>query len=290
MIDALATAAHGVVTRSELLDAGLSPAEIRSRLRRGLLIGVHPGVYRAGHHAPSTDATYLAAVRACGAGSVLTGRAAAHHLGLLIGRPPVPEVIAPTQREVRGVITHRSRSGLDADAWEYRGIPVTTVARTLVDLARVLPPGPLARACHEAGVRFGTTPAEVDAVLRRRPSSAGAAKLREITEGRQRVALSALERRFLEILRSAGLALPVTNRVASGRRVDCRWPDARLTVELDSYRFHGSRHAWERDRLREREARARGDDFRRFTWGDVFERPETIVAELRTVIPRSRPG
>ena len=77
--------------------------------------------------------------------------------------------------------------------------------------------------------------------------------------------LTKLEARFLELLRNADLPLPVTNRPAGGRRVDCRWPEQRLTVELDGYRFHNSRHSWEQDRHREREARARGDDFRRYT-------------------------
>jgi very-short-patch-repair endonuclease len=70
-----------------------------------------------------------------------------------------------------------------------------------------------------------------------------------------------------------------------GRRVDCRWPDHRLTVELDSYRYHHSRHAWEQDRRREREARARGDEFRRYTYGDVFESPGRMLAELRDLLP-----
>ena len=93
--------------------------------------------------------------------------------------------------------------------------------------------------------------------------------------------LSKLEARFLERLRMAGLALPQTNRVASGRRVDCRWPEQRLTVELDGYRYHHSRHAWEQDRRREREAHARGDDFRRYTYGDVVDSPGLMLAELR---------
>ena len=80
------------------------------------------------------------------------------------------------------------------------------------------------------------------------------------------------------------------NRAASGRRVDCRWPDLRLTIELDSYRFHNTRHAWENDRRREREARARGDDFRRYTWADVVEAPGPIVTELRAVLAAHRPG
>jgi hypothetical protein len=98
------------------------------------------------------------------------------------------------------------------------------------------------------------------------------------------VTLSRLEARFLELLGEAGLPLPVTNRVAGGHRVDCRWPQHRLTVELDSYRYHQSRHAWEQDRRREREARARADEFRRYTWGDVFEHPALMLAELTALL------
>jgi very-short-patch-repair endonuclease len=109
-----------------------------------------------------------------------------------------------------------------------------------------------------------------------------------VLHGDVRVTLSALERRFLQHLREAALPLPRTNRPAGGRRVDCRWPEERLTVEVDSYRYHSSRHAWELDRRREREAHARGDEFRRYTWGDVFVGPGSMLAELREVLGRSR--
>jgi very-short-patch-repair endonuclease len=72
----------------------------------------------------------------------------------------------------------------------------------------------------------------------------------------------------------------VTNKVVDGRRVDCRWPQHRLTVELDSYRHHNSHYAWNQDRLREREARSRGDEFRRYAWRDVFEDPAFMLGEL----------
>jgi hypothetical protein len=170
------------------------------------------------------------------------------------------------------------------DAATWRGIPVTTVPRTLVDLAAVLDEQGLARACHEAEVRHRNVPALVDAVLARQPNAPGAGKLRRILHGEVRVTLSKLEARFLERMREAGLPLPQTNRVAGGRRVDCRWPERLLTVELDSYRYHQSRHAWEQDRRREREAHARGDEFRRYTYGDVFETPGPMLAELRALV------
>jgi very-short-patch-repair endonuclease len=280
VIARLASKQHGVVTRVQLLRAGVTVDEIRGRVRAGALLRVHRGVYRAGHRAPSVEADYLAAVLACGDGARLSGRAAAYLLGLVKGRAPAPEVTAPRERRVDGVRVRRGRID-PADRATHRGIPVTAVPRTLIDLAAGLPLDALARACHEAGVRHRITPAQLASALARRPpTTPGAAKLRRIVDGDARVTLSPLERRFLEFLREHELPLPRTNRPAGAYHVDCRWPDRRLTVELDSYRFHHSRHAWEQDRRRERDARARGDEFRRYTWADVFEQPAPMLAEL----------
>ena len=275
----LAGSSHGVVTRAQLLRAGMTPEEIRQCLQSGTLHREYRGVYRVGHRAPNDEARYLAAVWACGRGALLSGRAAGHLLRILATPPSMPEVTAPTERRVPGVTTHRSRLLVNGFVW--RGIPVTTPARTLVDLSSVLAVGDLARACHEAGIRFGTAPDDVDAILGRRR---GARELRRVLRGDVQVSLSALERRFRALLRREGLPLPVMNRPAGGRYVDCRWTEQRLTVELDGYRYHSSRHAWETDRRREREAYARGDQFRRYTYGDVFEAPGPMLAELRAVL------
>ena len=146
------------------------------RVRTGALLREYRGVYRVGHRAPSVEARYLAAVLVCGPGTVLSGRSVAHMLGLLKGRPPRAEVTTRTERRVPGVVTRRERGAEGRDAIAWCGIPVTTVATTLVDIAAVLDVDTLARACHEAGVRHGTTPAHVDAVLARRSNSKGAAK------------------------------------------------------------------------------------------------------------------
>ena len=124
----------------------------------------------------------------------------------------------------------------------------------------------------------------MEKVLARRPTAPGASNLRLVLHGDAHVTLSKLEHRFLSLLKANGLPLPQTNRPAGGRRVDCRWPDHHLTVELDSYRYHGSRHAWEHDRRREREAYARGDEFRRYTYGDVYEDSRLMLVELRDLI------
>src|SRR5205823_13451067 len=130
--------AHGVLTRPELLRAGITPDEIKHRLGNGLLIREYRGVYRVGHRSPSLEARYLAAVRACGDGALLCGRAAAYLCGILKRPVPRPEVIARTERRIEGVKTRRCRHLDRRDATTLRGIPVTTVPRTLVDLAAVL--------------------------------------------------------------------------------------------------------------------------------------------------------
>jgi very-short-patch-repair endonuclease len=280
----LAHGTHGVVTRAEMLGAGITVAAIKSRVESGLLLPQYRGVYRVGHQAPNLEARYLAAVRACGDAAVLCGRVAAHLLGVLKDMPPSPEVIALVRRRVPGIEVRRTRHLDPQDRMVWRGVPVTSVERALVDLAAVLGADDLARACHEAGVRYKTTAAAVEAVLTRRPNSPGAGNLRRVLRGEVPVTLSKLERGFLELLRKAGLPLPETNRPAGGFRVDCRWPEQRLTVELDSYRYHSSRYAWEQDRRREREARARGDEFRRFTYGDVFESPQLMMSELDALL------
>jgi hypothetical protein len=161
---------------------------------------------------------------------------------------------------------------------------VTTVPRTLVDLAAVLDEDDLARAVHQADVRHHTTPEQIERVLSRRHNWPGARKLRRVIWGEVPVTLSRLERRFLERLRTAGLPQPEVNRRVDNRYIDCRWPEHRLTVELDSYSYHRSRYAWEQDRQREREARARGDEFRHYTWLDVDEKPEPMLADLRALL------
>ena len=151
----IATSNKGIASREELLAAGLSRNQIRRRTRKGVLIPEYPGVYRVGHSAPSVQASYLAALKACGEGAVLSGLAAAYLYELIKGKPPAPEVTARTKRKLPGVITHRARASIE-DASEYDGIPVTTMPRTLVDIAPKLEADALARAVHQAAVRFHT--------------------------------------------------------------------------------------------------------------------------------------
>lgn len=283
---AMASRSHGIVTRTECLAAGLTPTEVHRRLQSGALIRVHLGVYRVGHEAPSVLASYTAAVKACGDGAALSGRAAAHLLGLLKSRrPPPPDVTAPTERRVASVRTRR-RNLDPREITTVRGIPVTTVAKTLVDLAADLTDDDLARACHEANVKYRTTPAQTASAIARCSRTPGVQKLRRVMTGDTKVTLSKLERLFLKLLRDAGLPLPETNVLVGSHCVDCRWPEHEVTVELLGYRFHNSRYAWEQDHARRRAARARGDAFLQFTWDDVTSHAQATLAELGGALRR----
>ncbi len=285
----VAAAQHGIVTSVQLLAAGLSRQGVQRRAEKGALHRVYRGVYRVGHQAPSVEASYMAAVLACGDGAALSGRAAAFLYGLVKDRPP-PEISAPKARRARGVITHRIR--LDRrDLSEYKAIAATTVPRTLVDIAGGFELDPFTALCHEAQIRFGVRAPQVEAALERRPNAKGAANLMRIFRGEAHIVLSPLERDFLSLLRRAGLPLPITNRPAGGRYVDCRWPEHRLTVELDSYTYHHTRHAWRQDHQRGREARLRGDEFRRYIRDDIRDDPDGVVSELRPLLSRpARPS
>jgi hypothetical protein len=280
-VAAIAGRAHGVVTRAELLETGLSSTGVERWLKKGLLITQYPGVYRVGHAAPSIAASFMAAVKACGPGAVLSGLAAAYLLGLVKKPPRVPEVTAPTERRIKGIKTKRRRLKPN-EITRVNGIPVTNAARTLVDLASELTLDDLARACHEAGVRHRTTPRNVAALVAR--TTPGRRNLRLVMTGDAHVTLSELERAFLKLLRAGGLPLPVTNKLVGSKRVDCHWPELGVTVELVSYRFHNSYYSWEQDQRRRREARARGDEFRTYTWSDITDDAAAVVAELRELL------
>jgi hypothetical protein len=171
----LAGRSHGVVTRRELLAAGLTERQIDYRIATDALFVEFPGVYRVGHRAPSLEARYMAAVKAGGEGGVLSGLAAAHLFGLIKGRPPPPEVSAPRQRYVKGLETRR-RNLRRSDKTIWRGIPTTNLPRTLIDLSSVLSLDELAAAFHQASVRHRLRPEQVEArVSGRIPEQRGSA-------------------------------------------------------------------------------------------------------------------
>jgi very-short-patch-repair endonuclease len=264
----------------------MSAAAIGRAIGRGLLHQEFPGVYRVGHRAPSTPARYAAAVLACGEGAVLGEHAAAHLLALTRGAAPTPHVLARVKRRIPGIVVRRARALDPADVRLREGIPCTTVARTLVDLAGALSLDALTRAHHEAWIRYRLRPETVEEVLDRRRTARGATILRAVVRGDEPVLLSRLEKGFRAFLVEHGFPRPMINRPLGAKYIDCRWAEHRLTVELDSYRFHATRRGWEEDQQRFRDARARGEEFRRFTWRDVFEDRTHMLGELSGLLPR----
>jgi hypothetical protein len=284
-IAAIATRAHGIVTRAELLGLEIPEGRIDRRIAKGLLIPEYPGVYRVGHRARSRESDYMAGVKAGGDGAVLFNCAAGHLLGLLKGQSwPPPEVLTRTERRIDRLKTRRSRNLNPRHVTEMNRIPVTTVPRTLVDLAAVLGDEELARACHLAHVIYRVGPQQVAPVLATMLRAKGAKRLKAVLNGDTKVLLSELEKGFIAVLRAAGMPLPDTNRYTDGHYVDCRWADKRVTVELVSYRFHNSQWSFDDDLDREREAYARGDQFRRYRYKDVFVDRTRMLVELRDLL------
>ncbi len=275
----IAACQHGRITVEQLRDAGFDKYRVRRWVADGRLHAEHRGVYAVGHPGRSTLSDYMSAVLAAGSGAHLSHGAAAHLLRLTRGAPPPAEVTfaGVAARRRPGVRIHRVRELHPLDVARHEGIPVTIVPRILLDLAPFLAPAALTRACHEAWIHHRTGPPQIAACIARNPHKPGAARLR--TALGADVTLSELEDRFLLVLRDHNIELPRTNVDHAGDKVDCHWPALRLTIELLSFRFHGTRHAYEQD-----VARRRRSTHVAFTYGDVFERPKATAAEVAALV------
>jgi hypothetical protein len=275
----IAAGQYGRITIGQLTVAGVDQDRVKRWVGDGRLRREHVGVYTLGHPDRSARGVYMSAVLAAGGGAVLSHRAAAYLLTLLRGAPPPPEVSVPTTagRTRPGVVIHRVKSLPSLDVSTFDGIPIITVPRTLLDLAPSTAPEQLARLGHEAWIHHRTTPELIEACVARNPRKPGAAKLRRALSAD--VTLSELETRFLKLLRAHGLATPRTNIDHHGDKVDCHWPRHGLTIELLSYRWHASRHAFEAD-----VARRRRSNHVAYTYGDVFERGYGTAAEVGALL------
>jgi Protein of unknown function (DUF559) len=238
----------------------------------------------------------MAAVLAAGPGAVLSHRSAASLWGLRQTSRSLIEVTAPRRRRFRTGIEVR-RSVLPPDeVTVVDGIPVTTAARTLLDLASVLPREQVENAMREAEVRRLWDVVPVTALVARYPGRRGIAAMRAILSERaigSGVARSELESRFLRFLDREGLPRPAVNaKVLAGDRwleVDCLWRRERLVVELDGRAFHHIYDAFERDRTRDRALNAAGLRVVRVTWRQLDHEPSALAADLHTLLrPRRR--
>jgi very-short-patch-repair endonuclease len=193
-------------------------------------------------------------------------------------------VIDGRARHQRGIRVHRVQT-LDAiDVTRREGIPVTSPARTLLDLAGMLHPRDLARAIEEAEVRRLVTRRQLTDILTcRRP---GVAALREALRRYDEPAMtrSEAEHRMLDLIRAARLPRPRTNAILGRHEVDFLWPAERLVVEVDGFVFHSTRRAFERDRARDAELQRSGHRVVRFTWRQIAHEPEAVVATVTAAL------
>lgn len=289
---AKAAVQKGVVSVDQMRDLGVSSRAAAHRAEVGRLHRLHRGVYAVGHEALDERGRVLAAVLACGDGSVISHLSAAALWGMR-DRSPLPiDVIVPCQtgRKIDGIRPHRCRAPRPDELTTCDGVPCTTPSRTLVDLAGMLGLAGLRSAVEQAAVLRILDIAAVDRAIDRGRGRRGVPQLRVIVDNwrgedasvpRLR---SVLEAKLLSLVMAHGLPRPVCNQKlrVGGREieVDFFWPDRRLVVEADGYAFHGTRAAFERDPRRDQALLLAGYRVARFTWDQVEREPEATVSTI----------
>jgi len=276
-IAALAARQHGVVTRRQLVALGLGRGAIAARLRSGRLHRLFRGVYAVGHPRVTASGRRLAAVLACGPGAVLSHETAADLLGLRPSASPRIHVTVPgtSARSVPGVLVHRARTLRAQDVTVADAIPVTSVARTLSDLAARHDVATLRKAMERAE-RLRTFDRDLILdVVAGRPGRRLAAALDAADPAPFR---SDLESDFVARCLGRGLPRPEVNATVEGLEVDLVWRMAKLVVELDGWAFHRSRRSFAADRRRDVRLSAAGYTVLRFADVDADERAVEEVA------------
>ena len=277
----LAGRQHGVVSSAQMRAAGLTWPGIRRRVQARRLSPLHRGVYAVGHRALSWRAHLLAAVYACGPGALASHRAA----GALHGLVRSGRIEVTAARGVKpkpGITIHRSRR--DADGTVVTAVPVTTVARTLVDLADVLTEERLAKAVHQAEILRVFDLCAVEEALAQMPGRSGRHRLAEVLAAHRpetSFLRSEAERRLKRLCEAHSLPQPQFNVNLAGYEVDVYWPEARFALEVDGAATHHTRHAFHADRRRDRALAAQGIQVVRVTWpdlnGSLMEQVEAIL-------------
>lgn len=288
----LARLQHGVVTRGQLLGINLQSGAIGRRVRSGRLHPVQRRVYAVGRPELSRHGWWMAAVMSCGPDAVLSDVSAAALHGILDPHAGPIDVTIPLAdvRARPGLRVHRRSIGPDERSVVER-IPVTTIERTLLDLARTIAPRRLEVAINAADKRDLTDPESLRAALNGYAGRRGVRTLRRVLDRRTfTLTDSELEREFLPLARAAGLGQARTGARLNGFKVDFFWPDLGLVVETDGLRYHRTPAAQARDRLRDQAHVAAGLTALRFTHAQVHHEPGYVRATLATVARRLAAG
>lgn len=291
LISSLAGDQHGVVGRRQLLDLGVGRHAIDHRITRGRLHRLHRGVYAVGHRALRREAVWLAAVLAAGPDAVLSHRDAAALWGIRPSNRNRVDVTMPRHVRSRPRIHLHAAPLPEDEVTKAHGIPVTTPARTIFDLAGILSRREAERALEQSEVRQLSDHTPLSVLIDRPPRRHGAPVIRAILNRRateQGITRSEIEERFLSFIDRKRLPRPERNaHVHTAARlveVDCLWRRARLVAELDGHAAHATHEAWERDRARDRALAVAGWTVLRVTWRQLHETPAELASELRALI------
>jgi very-short-patch-repair endonuclease len=292
-ITVLAERQYGVIAVAQLYSLGLSETQVATRVANGWLHRVHRGIYALGHRRLTSEARWMAAVLACGEGTLLSHQAAAELWKLRQRRQPGEspiDVIVPraSGRQRRpGIVVHRVTGLLPEEATSHCRIPVTSPARTILDLGSTLPRRQLERAMDEAERLKLCTEEELDVIIRAHFGRPGAGVLRALLHEHRAgstATRSALEEGFLALCRKYRLPQPEVNVPLLDYVVDFLWRDAALIVEVDGHASHGTRRAFQADRDRDGRLAVAGFAVLRFTWWDVMRRPAVVADRVRRML------
>lgn len=283
-IEALAARQHGVVSRSQLLEVGVSSSSIARRVRSGYLTSLHAGVYRVGP-LEGPRLAEMAAVLAGGPSALLSHGSALRVWGLAAGASKFPlHLTVIGRRDLRrpGLVTHRVVSLRDDERSRLEGVPITSPLRTLVDAAGTLGSRELARAMAVAERRGLVGPREFAVMQERYRGHRGMVLLRSLVDGAiaRTFTRSEAEERCLALLREAGLPPPHTNVPVGPYELALFWPDANVAVEVDGWAHHGGRPHFENDRRKDNWLRGRGIDVVRLTWRQITREPIASAVQV----------
>ena len=290
---------HGAVALTQLVECGLSSSAVRNWVSRGRLHPLHRGVYALGRPDLPARGRWIAAILACGPGACLSHASAAALHGIRASAATKPDVTLTrlsslTHPRIR---IHRRSALTAADVTTVDGIAVTSIARTLLDLAslRFITPSQLERACEQAVILELFDMRAMSELLRRSRGARGVRKLRAVLASGdlgEDIPASGLERRYRDLCAEAGLPKPEINRwLLLGDdyiQVDFLWRKQRVVIEVDGRRYHST--GWQRARDSHRDELLDRHRFRhaRVSEDEIEHRPTEAVAAARTLLAARR--
>jgi very-short-patch-repair endonuclease len=285
VVGELAGRQHGVVTTAQMLEAGLTGQGIRRRVEAGRLYPLYRGVYAVGHRALTPRSRLIAAVYACGPGALASHRAAGALHGL-VNSGRIEVTAARGCKPKPGITVHRARAIHDQDRTVIAAVPVTTVARTLVDLADVLSDERLAKAVHQAEILRVFDLKALEQAQQRSGARPGRHRLNRVLTAYRpepQFLRSDAERKLKRLCADHSLPEPQFNVWVAGYELDVYWPEARLALEIDGAETHDTTYAFHSDRRRDRALAAQGIQVNRVTWPDLNAE---LTRQLRAILAR----